>query len=199
MIRTLTITSALLLAHVVTLTAADPPIVLGSPLVVDNTPIKPGGFAEVRYKLESGDAVQWEVTPTPVSLKEHTEYSLDKDGKATPNSAVLHLSGLDKEYTVTAFVINFEKRTFERKKVTVPFGVKPKPDDDKKPPPAPADLKKKIAEAFAADKGTRADAILLSALYKQAAAAPATTRSRSSSARRPPRRSSSCRPHWTPS
>jgi hypothetical protein len=146
-----------------------------APFIVSDSPSPATGFVEIKYALAEGDTVQWEVTPKATFVKDHVEYNIvkDKDGKVTtvtPVNAVLHFNGPAGNYTVTAFVINFDKKTFDRKYLQHTVGVPTPPTPPTPPQPAPplpsVDLQKKIAEAFNTDKGTKADAVQLSALYK---------------------------------
>ena len=135
---------------------ADPPV----PVATEN-PVPATSYAEVKITMEKGDAVQWEVSPEPTKQNAYTD----------ADTSVLHFNGPPGTYTVTAFVINFDTKKFERRKLPVTLG-RPKPKDDDAKPPAPqppADLLKKVADAFAKDKGQKADAVQLAELYRQAA------------------------------
>jgi len=144
-----------------------PPVSLaGGPVATEN-PVPANSYAEVRVTLEKGDTAQWEVSPEP------TKSTQFLDGSA----AVLVFNGAPGAYTVTAFVINFDQKKFDRAKLTVAIGkpapVPPKPDGPPAPPnpdPVPSpELKRKILDAYATDRGAKADAVQLAALYREAA------------------------------
>jgi hypothetical protein len=127
-------------------------------IVAEENPVPPGSFAVLRYKLEKGDAVQWDVTPEPVKLKEYSdgEYSY------------LHFNGAPGKYTATAFVVNFDTQKFSKKRevVTVGPAVPPPPPP---PPPIPDPLRQSVRDALALDKAKPDDVLLLAALYREAA------------------------------
>jgi hypothetical protein len=104
----------------VCLVALAPSVRAGEPVAEEN-PVPGTSFAVVRYKLEKGDAVQWDVSPEPTKVKEYTDGDI----------AYLHFNGPEGKYRVNAFVINFDTKKFERKKLDVVIGKAPQP------PPVP--------------------------------------------------------------
>lgn len=145
-----------------------PPVSLaGGPVAVEN-PVPADSYAEVRCALDKGDSIQWEVSPEPKKLTSYVENG----------GAVLIFNGPSGSYTVTAFVLNFDAKTFDRKKLVVTIGkpapAPPKPDGPPAPGPTPdpipsPELKRKILDAYATDRGAKADAVQLAALYREAA------------------------------
>lgn len=94
-------------------------------------PVPAGGFAVVRYKLDKGESVTWEVTPDPVEFEE-----FERDGQS-----IVHFSGLSSDYKVTAWIVNFDTRKQYKKRLDISFAQNPKPPPIPIPPgptPGPA-------------------------------------------------------------
>lgn len=89
-------------------------------MVADESPVASDSFAVVKIVgLTAGESVIFEVSPEPKKLIEV------KDG--------IHFNGSEKKYQVVATIINWEARQFYKKKLDVPFGVKPNPPPEKPP------------------------------------------------------------------
>jgi hypothetical protein len=108
------------------------------PVPVEN-PVPGTSFAEVKLDLGKGDSVIWEVSPEPTKATEH------KAGE----TAILHFNGPPGSYTVTAYVVNFDAKTFTKKKITVaiqgaqpPPGPSPGPNPNPNPQPLPGKISK---------------------------------------------------------
>lgn len=82
------------------------PPLSGADIEVEETPVPANSFAVAKYKLEKGDEVIWEVTPKPSKVKEY------KDGEYS----YVVFSGPTDKYTILAFIVNFDKKKFERKR-----------------------------------------------------------------------------------
>lgn len=91
---------------------------------VKESPVAAGSFAEVTLEgLTAQESAMLYVTPEPVKQVDH--------------DATVYFSGLEKTYTVEAFVVNFETRKVYRKKVVVPFAINPQPPPTPEPKPKP--------------------------------------------------------------
>lgn len=106
---------------------AFPSLAPAAGIVADENPVAAGSFAALSYALDKGDAVQWDVAPEPVKMKEYTD-----DG-----AAYLHFNGPPGKYSVTALVVNFDTRKFVKKKLTVTIGKAPQPPPGPVPPTPP--------------------------------------------------------------
>ncbi len=93
-------------------------------LQVDEATVPTNSFAVVKYKLEKGDSIIWEVSPPPAKMVEFTA-----DGYSQ-----VHFNGTPAKYDVTAFLVNFNTKKFTRQKVAITIGKSPQP-----PPVDPVD------------------------------------------------------------
>lgn len=108
-------------------------------LLVEENPTPANSFVVVKYKLDKGDSVLFDVYPEPVKMREHTDTEY----------AYLFFNGTQQKYQVNASIVNFDTKKFTKKRETVviggtgplpPIPVPPLPPGPVPPTPEPSVL-----------------------------------------------------------